>query len=351
MEILFINSKLYLIAFLMPLALSLLLNPLFRFISVKMGFFDVPSSIKDHKTPTPHIGGLAIAASFAITLIFLRFYTSFPTGTLRNLRIMFIGASVLFVLGFLDDIYKPKGLSVKFKFFIQFLAAVFVVFYGIKINFIEPGYLAFIISVFWIVGISNAINIIDIMDGLSGSQIVIASFGFLLIALPSEAIYVNFASAALAGAVLGFLPYNFSKKLKIFMGDSGSLFCGFLLAFIAMGTNYSDINLLGVYAPLFILSIPIYDTIFVSIMRMRRGQSPFIGSRDHFAIRLETAGFSRHKVVLAATLFSLLLSFTAFLITQVSLAWGILLYFVVGGEFLLITIAIAKIEVYPVIDK
>ncbi|MEA3307729.1 MAG: MraY family glycosyltransferase, partial [Elusimicrobiota bacterium] len=211
---------------------------------------------------------------------------------------------------------------------------------------IEPGYLAFIISVFWIVGISNALNIIDIMDGLSGSQIVIASFGFLLIALPSEAIYVNFASAALAGAALGFLPYNFSKKFKIFMGDSGSLFCGFLLAFIAMGTNYSEINLLGVYAPLFILSVPIYDTIFVSIMRMRRGHSPFIGSRDHFAIRLETAGFSRHKVVLAAALFSLLLSFTAFLITQVSLAWGILLYFVVGGEFLLITVAISRIEVY-----
>ncbi|MCK5106810.1 MAG: undecaprenyl/decaprenyl-phosphate alpha-N-acetylglucosaminyl 1-phosphate transferase, partial [Elusimicrobiales bacterium] len=267
-------------------------------------------------------------------------------GTLRNLRIMLIGASVLFALGFLDDIYKPKGLSVKVKFFIQFLAAIFVVFYGIKINFIEPTYLAFIISVLWIVGISNAINIIDIMDGLSASQVVIASLGFLLIALPSEAIYVNFASAALAGAALGFLPYNFSKKLKVFMGDSGSLFCGFLLAFIAMGTKYSDINVLAVYAPLFILAIPIYDTVFVSIMRMRRGHSPFKGSRDHFAIRLETAGFSRGKVVLVTALFSLLLSFTAFLITQVSLPWGILLYFVVGGEFLLLSVAIAKINIH-----
>jgi len=331
----------------MPLGLSLLLNPLFRFISVKLGFFDVPSSIKDHKKPTPHIGGLAIAASFGITLMFLRLYTSFPTGTLRNLRIMLIGASVMFALGFLDDIYKPKGLSVKVKFFIQFLIAAFVVFYGIKINFIEPNYLAFVISVLWIVGISNAVNIIDIMDGLSASQIIIASFGFLIIALPSEAIYVNFASAALAGAALGFLPYNFSKKLKVFMGDSGSLFCGFLLAFIALGTNYSDINLLGVYAPIFMLAIPIYDTVFVSIMRMSRGQSPFIGSRDHFAIRLEMSGFSRHKVVLASALFALLLSFTAFLITQVSLAWGILLYFVVGGEFLLLSIAISKVEVHP----
>ena len=161
----------------------------------------------------------------------------------------------------------------------------------------------------------------------------------------SEAIYVNVASVALAGAALGFLPYNFSKKMKIFMGDSGSLLCGFTLALVAMGTKYSSVNPLGVYAPLFILAIPIYDTLFVSVMRLRRGHSPFIGSKDHFALRLEKIGFSRHWVVFLAATAALLFSVFAFLITQVPLIWGALIYLVIGGAFLLISIAIAKIKI------
>ncbi|MBI5744639.1 MAG: undecaprenyl/decaprenyl-phosphate alpha-N-acetylglucosaminyl 1-phosphate transferase, partial [Elusimicrobia bacterium] len=301
------NSGLYLGAFALPLVLSLVLTPLLRAFALRFGHLDSPTDIKTHKAPTPLLGGAAIFAAFTISLLTMRFYTSFPTGTLHDLRIMLLGGGVMFTLGLIDDMYKPHGLGFKTKFAVQFIVAGFTALYGIRINFIQPDYLAFALSVIWIVGVSNAFNIIDIMDGLSAGQAALGAFGFLLISFPSESIYVNFAAASLAGAAAGFLPYNLSKSRKIFMGDSGSLFCGFVLALLAMGTRYSDVNPLGVYAPLFILAVPIYDTVFVSVMRLRRGHSPFLGSKDHFALRLEKIGFSRRQVVRLASLATLAL--------------------------------------------
>ena len=345
MNNLFENFRLYLLAFLLPLLLSLVLTPLLRALALRLGHLDKPSDLKAHKVPTPLLGGAAIFVSFAVSLLVMRFYTSFPTGTLRDLRLMLAGGGVMFALGLVDDLLKPGGLAVRTKFAVQFGVALFTAYYGIRIHFIQPDYLAFALSVLWIVGVANAFNIIDIMDGLSAGQAALAAFGFLLIAFPSEAIYVNFASAALAGAALGFLPYNFSRKYKIFMGDSGSLFCGYVLAVVAMGTRYSDVNPLGVYAPLFILAVPIYDTVFVSVMRLRRGHSPFMGSRDHFALRLEHIGFTRTQVVRLSSLATMALALFAWLITQVPLAWGVLIVSVLAVEFILIGLAIAKIKI------
>ena len=112
-----------------------------------------------------------------------------------------------------------------------------------------------------------------------------------------------------------------------------------------MGTKYTDVNPLGVYAPLFILAVPIYDTLFVSVMRMRRGHSPFLGSNDHFALRLEKIGFPRRKVVRLSSLVTLGLSVFAWLITQVPLGWGVLIVGVLAVEFVLVGIAIAKIKI------
>jgi UDP-GlcNAc:undecaprenyl-phosphate GlcNAc-1-phosphate transferase len=339
------NFRLYLLAFALPLLLSLGLTPLLRLLAVRFGHLDKPTDIKTHKAPTPLLGGAAIFMAFAASLLFMRFYTSFPTGTLRDLRVILVGGAVLFALGFIDDMKKPHGLGVKTKFAVQFLVAAFVVFYGIRINFIQPEYLGYALSILWIVGVSNAFNLIDIMDGLSAGQAALAAFGFLLIAFPSESIYVNFASASLAGAALGFLPYNMSRRFKIFMGDSGSLLCGFVLAVVALGTRYTDVNPLGVYAPLFILAIPIYDTFFVSFLRLRRGHSPFVGSKDHFALRLEKIGFTRRGVVRLASMTTLGLSVFAWIVTQVPLAWGVLIVCVVALEFILVGIAIAKIKI------
>ena len=256
-----------------------------------------------------------------------------------------LGGSLVFLLGVIDDLRKPAGLHFKPKFTVQSLAACALILFGVRIRFITPDYIAVGLTVIWVVGITNAFNIIDIMDGLSASQAVIAALAFLVISLPSEELYVNFASAALAGAALGFLPWNLSSKRKIFMGDCGSMLLGFLLAGISMGTKYSEVNNLGVFAPLFILLVPMYDTFFVMYLRLRKGLSPFLGSKDHFALRLEEVGYSRRQIVVMAALAAAFLGICAFLVTLLSLAWALCVYTLVLIEILLLSNALAKVTV------
>jgi len=341
------NWSLYLCAVAFSALLSFLLTPAVRALALRRRVVDSPATaIKTHKIPTPMLGGLAMAAAFYLTLSAARLVTHFPTGTLKSLRGIFIGAGIMLAIGIIDDLKKPKGLSVATKFFFQILAALALVHYDVRLHFIQPDYLAVILSVVWVVGVANAVNIIDIMDGFAASQALAAALGFLLIAFPSEGVYVNFAAAALLGAAAGFLPFNLSQSRKIFMGDCGALFLGFTLAALSMGTRYDAHNPLGVYAPLFILAIPIYDTFFVSYMRIRRGQSPFMGSKDHYALRLEKIGFTRHEIVGLSALAALALMFCAFLVTKVPVGWAAAVCALAAGGFLGLSALIAKIKMH-----
>lgn len=316
---------------------SFFMTPLVRMLSLRLGVLDAPSSaVKTHKEPTPVFGGVAIYLGFMATMGMLRLTTSFPTGTLYNLRALVLGGTLVFLLGLVDDLKRPHGLDYKPKFVVQILAALALIVFGLRIRFISPAYVAYAVTVVWVVGVTNAFNIVDIMDGLSASQAAVAALGFLMISLPSEELYVNFASAALAGAALGFLPWNLSRRHKIFMGDCGSLLIGFTLAGISLGTRYSEVNDAGVFAPLLILFVPAFDTLFVSLLRLNQGKSPFLGSKDHFALRLERMGFSRARVVAMAAAAAALLSFCAFLVTQLPLRGAIAVYaFVAAAVFLL----------------
>ena len=340
------SLHLYLLAIACAAAISFVLTPLVRVAALRWGWVDAPSSaVKTHKVATPCVGGVAIFLAFVGTLLILRFLTQFPTGTLRSLRSLVIGGTFIFFLGLIDDLTKPQGLHFKPKFVVQILAALALLSFGIRIKFITPDYLGAVLTVIWVVGITNAFNIIDIMDGLSASQAAIAALGFLMISLPSEELYVNFASAALAGAAMGFLPWNMSKSRKIFMGDCGSMVLGFTLSGIALGTKYSEVNNLGVYAPLFILLIPMYDTFFVMFLRLRAGQSPFLGSRDHFALRLEGLGYNREKIVVMAAGAAMFLSFCAFLVTHLTLRLALCVYGVILAEILVLSRALAAVKV------
>lgn len=337
-------TKLSLLAIGFAALISFALTPLVRLLAVRFRWVDEPSSpVKTHKVTTPSLGGIAIFAAFALTLVVLRFQTNFPTGTLRSLRGLLAGAACVFLLGLVDDLRKPAGLHFKPKFAVQALACALIMAFGLRIQFVQPEYLAYGLTLFWVVGITNAFNIIDIMDGLSASQAAIAAIGFLMISLPSEELYVNFASAALAGAALGFLPWNFSSRYKIFMGDSGSLVLGFVLAAVSLGTRYSDVNVLGVFAPIFILLVPMYDTLFVMFLRMKKGQSPFMGSKDHFALRLEQLGYSREGIVFMAAAGAAFLGFCGFLVTQLTLGWALCVYAIVLAQVLLLSEALAKV--------
>jgi len=313
----------YLVAFLLALFLAYLFTPLFQKIAVKFKILDHPvPNLKVHTKPTPYLGGLAIWLAFILTLLGVRFFTHFPTGTLRNLRGIFYGGTLIMVLGLIDDIWK---VDYRVKFFGQFIASIILVLYNIRIEFIPSLFLSIFLTIFWVVGITNAINIIDIMDGLAAGVAVIVGLAFSFIALPTEKIYVNFAALALAGSCLGFLKYNW-QPARIFMGDSGSLFIGFILAAISLGESYTTINNIGLFAPLLVLGIPIYDTLLVIFFRLLKGKSIFAGSRDHFAFRLEAMGFERKKVILINYYISAILGFTAFLITVVRFEFAVIIY-------------------------
>jgi len=335
---------LYLLVFFSALLISLIFTPLMRLLALRYQIFDHPiSEVKTHRVPIPYLGGLAIFLAFMITLILIRLFTHFPTGTLRALRGIFLGSFLIIILGLIDDL-KTNGINYKLKFATQILVALLLIHYDIRLKFISPKYLADLLTIFWVVGIINAINIIDVMDGLAASISAIAAFALFFIALVGEEIYVNFASITLAGACLGFLPYNLSQRYKIFMGDTGSLFLGFLLASLSLGTYYTQISEIALYAPVVILAIPIYDTLFVMYMRIRQGKSPFLGSKDHFALRLEIMGMSRIKILLFACLISLGLSFLAWLVTRVNPLFGIIIYFLIVSSFVLFSLKIQKVK-------
>jgi UDP-GlcNAc:undecaprenyl-phosphate GlcNAc-1-phosphate transferase len=313
----------YLVAFFSSLALAYALTPLFQKIALKFKILDHPvANIKIHSKPTPYLGGLAIWLAFITTLLGVRLFTHFPSGTLRNLRGIFYGGTLIMALGLIDDIWK---LDYRVKFFGQFIASLILIIYNIRIEFISNVSLSVILTILWVVGITNAINIIDIMDGLAAGVATIAGLAFFFISLPTEKIYVNFAALALAGGCLGFLRYNW-QPARIFMGDCGSLFIGFILAAISLGESYTTINNIGLFAPFLVLGIPIYDTLLVIFFRMLKGKSIFAGSLDHFAFRLEAMGYERKKVILINYYLSLILGLAAFLITIVKFQFAVIMY-------------------------
>ena len=326
---------LYAACFAVAGTISLLLTPVVRRLSINLGLLDAPtSSVKTHTTPTPIFGGVAIWAGFVGAMLLLRFATNFPTGTLYNLRSLVLGATLVFFLGLADDLRRPEGLDYKPKLLVQFLAAALLVAFGLRIHFIHPAWLAVAVTLIWVAGVTNSMNIIDIMDGLAASQAAVAALGFLLVSLPSQESYVRYAAAAVAGAAMGFLPWNMSKRHKVFMGDCGSLTLGFLLASLSLGAHYSSFNDVGVFAPLLILFVPVFDTLFVSILRLNQGKSPFLGSKDHFALRLEKLGYSRRQVVVIAAVAAAALSYCAYLATEYPTKQALAIYFLVAAVLL-----------------
>ncbi|PKM92719.1 MAG: hypothetical protein CVU80_01885 [Elusimicrobia bacterium HGW-Elusimicrobia-4] len=316
----------YLYSFLISFIVAIITTPILILVAKKYDIIDHPKTpVKTHTVATPYLGGLAIFFGFVTSLFIIRHITNFPTGTLRSLRGIIIGATFIIIIGLIDDL---KTIGFKAKFLWQIVVAIILINFDIRIKFIQPQYLADILTILWVVGIINAINIIDIMNGFASGISFIAALTFLFIALPTEEIYVNLAAAALAGGIFGFIKYNFPKA-KIFMGDTGSMFLGFVLAALSLGTSYTKINDVALYSPILILGIPIFDTFYVMYLRARLGKSPFLGSKDHFALRLEAVGLTRKNVVIFIWLISIILSFAAFVISRVQLLVAIVIYIII----------------------
>lgn len=329
---------LHLLSFLVSAGLALMFTPIMRVLARKSGVVDIPDGLKRHKKPTPYLGGVAIYLAFMLGLVCVMVIRRSVESKLLGL---IVGGTIICGLGVLDDY---RRLSVWTKLFGQLVAAVVLVISGLRLEIV---YLSFplnvALSILWIVGITNALNLIDIMDGLAASVAFVASATFFFIAVPTGDLLTAVVSAALAGACIGFVGYNWHPA-SIFMGDAGSLFLGFMLAGVSISTSYTATNNIALLSPLLILAIPIYDTFYVSILRMAKRKSPFRGSRDHFALRLKAIGLRDQHVVVIVCLISLVLCEASYIATTVSLFGAIFTYIVTAFIFVMTGRLLSKVE-------
>lgn len=287
--------------------------------SEKKGLTDKPNERKIHNHPIPRLGGVAIWICTILSFFALIILSYYPYHSL--LSGLLTGSSLMFLLGLIDDIF---GLSAKFKFVIQISIASMVFLLGVKISSVYipltgtveiPNYLSYILTVGWIVGISNAVNFIDGVDGLAGSVITISSvtLGLLAAAIIPGDVVISLMAFILSGAMLGFLTYNFHPA-KIFMGDSGALFAGFLLA--TLSVIYAEkTGGWQMYMPIFVLALPICDLTFSSLRRILKGTSPFVADANHIHHKLLKLGLSQNKAVLILVIFSILTGWIATMAT------------------------------------
>ena len=307
-----------------------------------MAIMDHPGERKIHTTPKPRMGGLAFVLSFLLVIIahiagilifknsdFIHQHLPMVTRNLERfsnvlpkLAVILIGGFLTTLIGLLDDYFRDK-FSYKYKFLAQFAVAALVVSFGVRTEFL-PGNLAdIVVSMLWIVGMSNSFNLLDNMDGLTAGVSVISALLFFVMAFVQQQVFMAFIFIAFAGSILGFLPYNF-KPAKIFMGDTGSLFIGFMFGVLTLQSSYripGSHTLITVIMPVLILSIPLYDTFSVILIRLKEKRPVFIGDKCHFSHRLVNLGFSEKWAVLFIYLISFCIGIGSLLLPYTPL-WG-----------------------------
>ena len=300
-------------------------TPLARRIAPRLGIMDQPSPRKVHFRPTPRLGGIAIFGAVMLALVFL--------GEKRNFDqfvSILLAASWMSLLGLWDDRW---GLRPVIKLIGQLIGALFLVYYGVQVALpYLPAWANVAVTVIWLVGVTNAFNLLDNMDGLSGGIAAIAAAFFFLMSSFSGQYLVGALSAAVLGACIGFLLYNFNPA-SIFMGDSGSLFLGFLLAAIGIKLRFPDnVTFVTWMIPPLVLGLPLFDTTLVILSRLRRGLNPLTTpGRDHTSHRLVVAGMTPREAVLTLYLVAGSLGVIAIFVTQASIVEG----YVAGGSVVL----------------
>ncbi|HYO91117.1 MAG TPA: hypothetical protein VEQ40_05755 [Pyrinomonadaceae bacterium] len=291
-------------------ALSLILTPAVRLLARRVGMVAKPKIDRWHKKPTAMLGGVGIWLS--VIAVYLIFIPHTPYGW------VVIGSSTfLFLVGLADDIFHAKPYQ---KLIGQVMGAAFIIYYGLSLPWTSSHTINIAITIFWLIGITNAINLLDNMDGLAAGIAAIASV-FLALSFIANGQFIEASMLAVfAAALVGFLAYN-SNPASIFMGDCGSMFIGFFLASAALmsvagGRSRSFLPVLAV--PILILFIPIFDTTLVTVMRKLSGRAVRQGGRDHTSHRLVALGMSERRAVLMLYVFAALSGLLALLVRQMS---------------------------------
>jgi len=305
----------YVLILLSALLLATGATPVAGWAARRLGIMDQPSARKQHVVATPLLGGLAIYLAFIVALILFgdRFYVKQVAGIV-------LGGALVSFMGLWDD---RRGLGPGVKLVGQFLAAGVLVITDVRIGVFPWLWLNIAATLLWTVTITNAMNLLDNMDGLSGGIAAIAAVFFLLFAAMSKQYLVGALAAALVGACVGFLRYNLNPA-RIFMGDTGSLFLGFTLAAVGIKLRFPDNSAFVTWmVPALVLAVPIFDTTLVSISRLRRGLNPLTTpGKDHLSHRLARITGSAREAVLICYLLGCASGVVATFVTQASIPEG-----------------------------
>jgi len=306
------------LCFSMAFAVSLASTPFVKMLAYKIGAVDVPSDERRaHDHPIPRLGGLAIFYGFLISILCFSMVE-------RELKGILIGALIIVALGIVDDV---KQLGSKIKFLTQIVVAVIVVMHGVAIRYVSVpsfvveggilplGSFSVPITILWIVGVTNAVNLIDGLDGLAVGVSSIATFSLFFIAILAGEMDVAILAAALAGSCLGFLPYNFNPA-KIFMGDTGSTFLGYTLSIICIQGLFKGYVVISFIIPFLILGLPLFDTAFAIIRRVWNKKPIMSADRGHLHHRLMDMGFSQKQTVAILYVIASILALSAVVVLE-----------------------------------
>ena len=327
-------------------ALSFVTSIIFTWIAIKLALrFDIvdrPSERKIHSKPIPLLGGLAVYIAFVLA-IFLNFHFSL------KLKGIVISATFVMLASLMDDV---KELSAVYRLIVQVLSALLLVSFGVYINVVPDHWpfafaLETLITVLWIVGITNVINCIDGVDGLAAGLSAIVTGTFFVIAYQTGQWYFAFLNIALVGACLGFLVFNFNPA-KIFLGDAGSSFLGFIIASLAvMGEWAEGRPIVALSIPLLLLAVPIFDFIYVTIARVLKGEvkslkewMEYVGT-DHFHHRLLSIGFSQRQTAFFIYMIVMVFAFGALVLKKATTFQAVLL--LLQSVFVLIIVTVLMV--------
>jgi UDP-GlcNAc:undecaprenyl-phosphate GlcNAc-1-phosphate transferase len=318
----------FLIAFLIAFIVAFSFTPIARKIAFKIGAIDIPKDERRmHNKPIARLGGLAIVAGFAVAMVVCCIGNRSNQGlsnifeSYKQVLAFTAGSSIIVAIGIIDDV---KRLGSKTKLFFQLVAAIIIVIADTRIGIITnpfseagsselPHYISYPITVIWIVGITNAINLIDGLDGLAAGVSSISSLSLMFVSIIQGRWDVAAITAALAGATLGFLPYNFNPA-KIFMGDNGATFLGFTLGVISIQGMLKSYATIAIAIPLLVLGLPLFDTIFAIVRRLLSGKPIMQADRGHLHHKLIDMGLSQRQSVVIMYMLSAVLGLCAIIL-------------------------------------
>lgn len=328
----------YIIPFLAAFILTFIQMPFTIKIAKKKGFLDVPKDERRvHKKPIPVGGGIAMVISVSILMVYY-----LPIN--KNLIMTLIASLIIAISGLYDD---KEGLSPKLKFLFQILAAVLLIVGGMKIEFFTNPFdshdallilniLSIPVTIFWVCGITNTINLIDGLDGLASGVSMICAISMFFITYKMGRYDVSLICALVAGACLGFLPFNFNPA-KIFMGDTGALYLGFMLSYISISGFLKQAAILMIFVPVLILGVPVFDTAFAMVRRKLSGKSMVEADKGHLHHRLLKMGLNQRQTVVILYSISAIFGVLANLISRfhssiaLVISIGVLLIIVATG--------------------